>query len=68
MKYFKLKLNTYYADIIDYALENRRVVRIVMLESLKEGNIGEVCLGLWSCWTAGPKVRCTARVRQRIRT
>ncbi|NLL08168.1 MAG: TetR/AcrR family transcriptional regulator [Firmicutes bacterium] len=37
VKYFKLKLNTYYADIIDYALENRRVVRIVMLESLKGG-------------------------------
>ena len=37
MKYFQLKLNRYYADIIDYALQNRRVVRIAMLESLKGG-------------------------------
>lgn len=37
VRYFKLKLNRYYADIIDYALENRRVVRIVLLEALKGG-------------------------------
>ncbi|MGB4513244.1 MAG: TetR family transcriptional regulator, partial [Limnochordia bacterium] len=37
LKYFKRQLNRYYADIIDYVLENRRVVRIAMLESLKGG-------------------------------
>lgn len=37
VKYFKLNLNRYYADIVDYALQNRHMVRIVMLESLKGG-------------------------------
>lgn len=34
--YFMDSINKYYAKVLDYALEHRKIIRIIMLESLKE--------------------------------